>query len=175
MAPKWQRCLQQAEMMFSKGLFMTTRAISFLKKKKIPFEYLVYDHLEKGAQFASQALNFSLEKTIKTLVIDIGNRKYALVLLPGDKKASMKKIAKACSVKRVAMADAETAQRVTGYKVGGISPFGTQKRLPVVMENRLLKFQKVIINGGRRGVMLAMNPEAVLEASGGQTAPLCRE
>lgn len=63
------------------------------------------------------------------------------------------------------MADTATAQRLTGYTVGGISPFGTQRKLPVIMEKRLLKFNAVAINGGKRGVMLIMKPQDIVRAA----------
>jgi Cys-tRNA(Pro)/Cys-tRNA(Cys) deacylase len=152
---------------------MTTRAMVFLEKKKIPFTPVCYEHLEKGAEFAAKSLGFPLAKTVKTLVIDLGNQRYALALMPGDKKASMKLVAEACCVKRAAMVDIQTAQRVTGYWVGGISPFGTKKTLPVVMEQGLLDHGEVIINGGQRGVMLIMDPKDILRACNGRPALIC--
>lgn len=151
---------------------MKTRAAEFLTKKKIPFEVVEYEHEEKGAEFASKAMGFPLERTIKTLVADLGSDGYALALLPGGTRLSVKKLAKACSAKKAAMADTETAQRLTGYRVGGISPFGTTRKLPAVMEQTLLQYDKVAINGGQRGVMLLMDPKDILKASGGKAADL---
>lgn len=149
---------------------MTTRAIQFLKRKKIPFEVLRYKHEEKGAAFASRAIDFPLEKTVKTLVADLGPNKYILVLVPGHRRVSPKRLAKACGAKRTALSDPATAERVTGYKVGGISPFGTRHTLPVVMEATLFDHNKVAINGGQRGIMLVMNPGDILEILDGKTA-----
>ena len=78
--------------------------------------------------------------------------------MPGDRQLSMKRLAKACGVKRAAMADARTAERITGYMVGGISPFGTKQKLPVVLEADILTFDKILINAGQRGTMLKMVP-----------------
>ena len=135
---------------------MSTRAIRFLKQKKIPFEVVTYAPAQKGAMFASIATGYSLEKTVKTLVVNLGNGRYALVLTSGAKKFSLKQLAKVCSVKRATMADAQTAERITGYLVGGISPFGTKKQLPVIMEEKILQFEEVMINAGQRGTMLVM-------------------
>jgi Cys-tRNA(Pro)/Cys-tRNA(Cys) deacylase len=143
---------------------MSTRAMEFLKKKGIPFEVLEYDHKKKGAAFASEATGFPLEKTIKTLVVDLGAGGNALVLMPGDRKLHLKRLARVFSVKRAAMADADTAERLTGYLVGGISPFGTTRRLPVVMEEGLTGLDRVAINGGRRGVLLLMDPGDISNA-----------
>jgi Cys-tRNA(Pro)/Cys-tRNA(Cys) deacylase len=137
---------------------MSTRAIAFLTQRKIPFEAVAYAHEEKGAEFAAQAVGFPLERTIKTLVADLGGNQYRLVLMPGDCEISMKKLARACGVKRAAMAEIATAERVTGYLVGGISPFATRQRLPVLMEQSLLGDREVMINGGRRGILLRMAP-----------------
>ncbi len=140
---------------------MSTRAIQFLNQKKIPFEVVKYEHEEKGAAFAARASGSPLERTVKTLVVDIGQKQYILVLMPGDKQLSMKRLAKVCQVKRTAMADTHTAERITGYLVGGISPFGTRQKLPVVMEESILSFEEILINAGQRGTMLIIAPEIV--------------
>ena len=137
---------------------MPTRAIQFLKQKKIPFEIVKYDHEEKGAEYAAGATGFPLEVTVKTLVVDLGEKKYTLVLMPGDRQLSMKRLAKVCGVKRAAMGDTRIAERITGYLVGGISPFGTKQKLPVVMEAYILTLDKILINAGQRGTMLIMAP-----------------
>ena len=143
---------------------MSTRAIQFLKQKKIAFEVVKYDHEEKGAEFAARASGYPLERTVKTLVVDLGEKQYALVLIPGDTQLSMKRLAKIQRLKRAAMADTRTAERLTGYLVGGISPFGTRQKLPVVMEESILKFESILINAGQRGTMLLMAPRDIQKA-----------
>jgi len=140
---------------------MSTRAIKFLKHKKIAFEVVRYEHQEKGAEYASKATGYPLAQTVKTLMVDLGEKGYTLVLMPGDKQLSMKHLAEVCGVKRAAMADAKTAERLTGYLVGGISPFGTKQKLPVVMEESILGFDKILINAGQRGRMLMLAPRDV--------------
>lgn len=137
---------------------MSTRAVQFLKQKKIPFEVVRYDHGAKGAKFAASATGYPLEATVKTLVVDLGEKHYTLVLMPGDKQLSMKLLAKVCGVKRAAMADIPTAERITGYLVGGISPFGIKKKIPVIMDAGALRFDKILINAGQRGAMLMIDP-----------------
>jgi Cys-tRNA(Pro)/Cys-tRNA(Cys) deacylase len=151
---------------------MSTRAIRFLNQKDIHFEVMKYLHEKKGAKFAAQAMGFPVERTIKTLVVDLGHKGYIMVLMPGDKNIDLKKLAKAFSVKRAAMADTSTAERLTGYLVGGISPFGTKQDLPVVMEECLLEFDSVAINAGKRGVMLVMDPKDILLAVNGEVLGL---
>lgn len=140
---------------------MPTRAIRYLEQKKIPFEIVKYDHEEKGAEFAARASGYPLKRTVKTLVVDLGGGEYLLALMPGDKQLSMKRLARVCGVKRAAMVDTRTAERITGYLVGGISPLGTKLKLKVVMEASILKFEKILINAGQRGTMLKIAPEII--------------
>ncbi|MBW2141369.1 MAG: hypothetical protein JRG97_09905 [Deltaproteobacteria bacterium] len=109
---------------------MSTRSITFLNNKNIDFKVKKYKHKERGAVYASQAIEFPLERTIKTLVVDMGSKGFVMVLMPGDKKLDLTRLAKKISVKKAAMADTSTAQRLTGYMIGGINPFGTKKKLP---------------------------------------------
>lgn len=137
---------------------MSTRAIQFLNKKGVPFDVIRYAHAEKGAEFAANAIGFPLERTIKTLVVGMGDKTFFLVLMPGDRQLSLKRAAKAMGAKRAAMADTAKAERLTGYKVGGISPFGIKSRLSAMMDDSLMDYETVAINGGQRGVMLIMSP-----------------
>jgi len=140
---------------------MSTRAIQFLKQHQIVFDIVTYEHGEKGAAFAARASGFPLERTVKTLVVDLGEGCYTLVLISGDKQLSLKRLAEVSGVKRAAMADIRTAERITGYLVGGISPFATRQQLPVVMEAGILAYDKILLNGGQRGTMVMMAPEDV--------------
>ena len=149
---------------------MSTRAVRFLNQTKIPYEIVKYNHEEKGAEFAAAATGFPLAATVKTLVVDLGEKKYSLILMPGDRQLSMKRLAKACGAKRAAMADTRTAERLTGYLIGGISPFGTKQNLPVVMENDILMFDKILINAGQRGTMLKMALEDIRTALAARVA-----
>ncbi len=143
---------------------MKTRGIQYLAKHQVPHEVLVYDHLEKGAVYAAQATGVALAQTIKTLVVEAGRRAYWFALMPGDREISFKKLAKACQAKRAAMVDAQTAQRLTGYQIGGISPFGSRRRLPVVMHARLADYDRVAINAGQRGVLVTLDPQNIVLA-----------
>jgi len=137
---------------------LSTRGVKFLEKQKIDFELIRYEHLEKGAAFAAKSTGFSLTQTIKTLVIDLGHKTYCLAMLPGDKQLNLKKIAKVCGAKRSAMVDTITAERITGYKVGGISPFGTQQKMEAVLDSSLISFESVLINAGQRGSLVRLSP-----------------
>jgi Cys-tRNA(Pro)/Cys-tRNA(Cys) deacylase len=154
---------------------MTTRGIQFLNARKIAHGVVKYAHETKGAEFAAQAVGFPLAQTIKTLVVSLDNHGFVLALMPGGRQLSMKKIAAACQAKRAAMADSTSAERLTGYLVGGISPFGTRKQLPVVMESTLQSYPEVLINAGQRGVMLKMAPADIIRALKASVADLLQE
>jgi Cys-tRNA(Pro)/Cys-tRNA(Cys) deacylase len=143
---------------------LSTRAISYLQKKKIRYEVVKYEHEEKGAEFAARATGYPLERTVKTLVVELDRKDYCLALLPGHRQLDLKKLASFLGIKRTAMVDSKTAERLTGYLVGGISPFGTQQRLGAVMENSILNHEEVLINAGQRGVMLKMAPGDIVAA-----------
>ncbi|MCF8078825.1 MAG: Cys-tRNA(Pro) deacylase [Desulfobacterales bacterium] len=151
---------------------MSTRAIAYLNRKKVPFDVVKYDHEEKGAEFAAKAVGFALEATIKTLVVDLGEKGHILALAPGHRQLDLKKLARICGVKRAAMADTATAERVTGYLVGGISPFGTKQAISSVMEESLMACDHVLINAGQRGTMLKMTPADIVAALKAQVASI---
>lgn len=143
---------------------MTTRGIQDLDQKGIAHELVEYDHREKGADFAARAVGFALAQTIKTLVVALDGDRCVLVLMPGDRQVSMKKVAALCGAKRAAMADTATAERLTGYLVGGISPFGVKRALPVVMDAAAAAYDRVMINAGRRGLMVKLAPSDIVPA-----------
>jgi len=155
-------------------IIMSTRAIKYLKQKNISFDVVRYTHAEKGAEFAARATGFALEKTVKTLVVDLGDKKCLLALLPGDKQLDLKSIARMCAVKKAVMADTETAERLTGYLVGGISPFGVKQSLPVVIEESILQFDRVLINAGQRGTMLLLMPEDIVKVLDGKVSKIAQ-
>ncbi len=153
---------------------MSTRAIQVLKKAKIPFEVLSYRHDQKGAAFAAEAIGFSLEQTVKTLIADLGARRYAAALVPGSKQLDLKKLARTFQVKQAAMADVPTAQRLSGYTVGGISPFGMQQQLEIVMEQSIMTYPSIALNAGKRGLMLQMAPHDIVNLLACRVADIVR-
>jgi Cys-tRNA(Pro)/Cys-tRNA(Cys) deacylase len=153
---------------------MSTRAIQYLNRKDVSFDVVKYEHKEKGAKFAARATAFPLDRTVKTLVVDLGAKNYCLALLPGDRQLDLKQLAQVFAVKRAIMADTATAERLTGYLVGGISPFGTKQGLPVVMEKRIREYAEVLINAGQRGVMLKMASEDLVKVLGCRIESIAR-
>jgi Cys-tRNA(Pro)/Cys-tRNA(Cys) deacylase len=149
-----------------------TRAVEFLRSQSIPFKIVEYRHFEKGALCASEAIGMPLEQTVKTLLVEIGKKGYITVLMPGTKTIGLKKLAKPYGGKRAAMVDTDTAERLTGYSVGGIGPFAMKRALPVVIDRGLLGFDQVAINGGKRGSMLVMKPGDILKVTDAEPAEL---
>ena len=154
---------------------MPTRALAVLKQHRITHEAVKYEHQEKGAEFAAQAVGFPLARTIKTLVVALDNRSHVLALMPGDRQLSLKKIAAAGGAKKAVMADTKTAERLTGYLVGGISPFGTRQRLSVFMDSGLQAYPAVMINGGQRGLLIKMAPGDIARVLKAKIADIAQE
>jgi Cys-tRNA(Pro)/Cys-tRNA(Cys) deacylase len=140
----------------------------------IPFEVVKYEHEEKGAAFAAKATGYPLECTVKTLVVELDRKSYCLALLPGHRELDLRKLASLCGARRSAMVDIKTAERLTGYWVGGISPFGTRQRLASVMESSILNNEAVLVNAGQRGVMLKMAPGEIVAAIGCRVLSIAR-
>jgi Cys-tRNA(Pro)/Cys-tRNA(Cys) deacylase len=148
-----------------------TRGTRELERAGVPFTVHTYRHDVKGAEFAAQALGIPLDRFAKTLVVDAGGEP-VLCLVRGDRELSLKKLATARGVKHAALASERDAERLTGYLVGGISPFGTRRRLPVLVDDTLLAHASVALNGGQRGVIVELETDAVVAHLGAQVADL---
>ncbi len=139
--------------------YPVTPAVRLLREKKVdcaPRLYAYEDH--GGTARAAAELNVSEHAVIKTLVMETEQKKPLIVLMHGDREVSTKQLARALGVKTISPCDAATAQRHTGYVVGGISPFGTRAKLPVYVERTILALPEIYINGGKRGFLIAINP-----------------
>ncbi len=132
-----------------------TPGLIALERAGIAFSPRAYEYREKGgAPHAAEALGEDLHRVVKTLVMEDEAGRPLLVLMHGDRQVSMKKLARAAGCKRVRPCSATSAERHTGYKVGGISPFGAGKSMPVVMQQSILDLDRVLINAGRRGLLV---------------------
>ncbi len=137
-----------------------TPAIRFLRQHKVSFEPHLYRYEAKGGTSASaQALGVAEEQVVKTLVFQDSNRQPLLVLMDGVHEVSLKKLARDLGLKSLEPCKPEVAQKHTGYLVGGTSPFGTRKNLPVYLEEGILTHSVIYINGGKRGFLVAINPD----------------
>lgn len=134
-----------------------TPATAFLKAKGIAFSEHIYDYVEHGGtEVPAQALGVPEHQIVKTLVMEDEARKPLVVLMHGDCKVSTKELARQAERKRIEPCKPEVAQRHTGYQVGGTSPFGTKKPLPIFAERTILELEFIYINGGRRGLLLKL-------------------
>jgi Cys-tRNA(Pro) deacylase len=136
-----------------------TPGVRFLKGAKIPFtphSYIYEEH--GGTRQAASVLRVAEHQVIKTLVFETDSRQPLLVLMHGDREVSTKQLARLLGVKRVQPCSQASAQKHTGYQVGGISPFGTKRPLPVYVEKTILSLARIFINGGKRGFLIEMLP-----------------
>jgi Cys-tRNA(Pro) deacylase len=146
----------------SKTDYPITTGVRFLRDNNISFIPRPYDYeLYGGTERASKELGVDEHIVIKTLVMETDSRHQLLVLMHGDCEVSTKNLARFLHEKQVLPASEATANRVTGYLVGGISPFGTRTVLPVYAEKTIFTLPKIIINGGKRGFLVEVDPNAV--------------
>ena len=136
-----------------------TPATQFLAKHQVDFTEHFYDYVEHGGtSVSSSALGVDEHHVVKTLVMETDAGSPLIVLMHGDRKVSTKELARVAGVKRIFPCKPEVAQRHSGYLVGGTSPFGTRKKMPIYLERSVLGLDRIFINGGRRGFLLGMEP-----------------
>jgi Cys-tRNA(Pro) deacylase len=137
-----------------------TPATMFLKANKVAYTGHEYAYVEHGGTEVSAAsLGVEEHHVVKTLVMQDEEAKPLIVLMHGDKKVSTKNLARQAGRKRIEPCKPDVAQRHSGYRVGGTSPFGTKKKMPVYLERSILALPKIYINGGRRGFLVGIDPK----------------
>lgn len=142
----------------------STQAIRELKKHKIKFVPRPYNYEEKGGtKISARELGVDEFQVIKTLVMETDQGQPLIILMHGSCEVSLKHLARQLKVKQITPCPAEKADRLTGYQTGGISPFGTKQELPVYLEESILKLEKICINGGRRGLLVEIEPAAIVK------------
>jgi Cys-tRNA(Pro) deacylase len=140
-----------------------TPATAMLKRHGVAYTEHPYAYEEHGGTAVSaRELGVSEHEVVKTLVMEDEARRPLIVLMHGDRKVSTKNLARQIGAKKVEPCAPEAASRHSGYLVGGTSPFGTKKRLPVYVEKSVLGLDKIYINGGRRGYLVGMAPAEIL-------------
>ncbi|EYC50680.1 membrane protein [Hylemonella gracilis str. Niagara R] len=141
-----------------------TPATALLKARGVAFTEHLYDYVEHGGTAeSSRQLGFPEHEVVKTLVMQDQDAKPLIVLMHGDRKVSTKNLARQIGAKSVEPCKPEVANRHSGYLVGGTSPFGTKREMPVYIEESILALPKIAINGGRRGYLVGIAPSVCLE------------
>lgn len=141
-----------------------TPAIRVLREKKVKFTPHVFEYVEKGGtKHSSEVLKVPEHAVVKTLVFETNEKKPLIVLMHGDCQVSTKNLARILGVKTVAPATPEKAQKLTGYLVGGTSPFGVRTKMPVFAEKTIFDLERIFINGGKRGFLVAVAPQVLRE------------
>lgn len=141
-----------------------TPATTFLRKNNVSFTEHLYDYVEHGGTSeSSQQLAVSEHAVVKTLVMQDQDAKPLIVLMHGDRQVSVKTLARQIGAKKVEPCKPEVAQRHTGYQVGGTSPFGTRKNLPIYVERSVLELPVIYINGGNRGFLVQISPQVLID------------
>lgn len=144
-----------------------TPATALLRQHKVAFTEHPYDYLEHGgAQHSAQVLGLDPYTVVKTLVMEDDKAKPLLVLMHGNRTVSTKNLARQIGAKSVAPCKPEVANRHSGYLVGGTSPFGTRREMPVYIEQTILALPRIAINGGRRGYLVGLDPQVCVQLLG---------
>ena len=146
-----------------------TPATAWLRAHGVAFTEHPYDYLEHGgAQHSAQVLGLDPFTVVKTLVMQDQDARPLLVLMHGNRKVSTKNLARQIGAKSVEPCAPEVANRHSGYLVGGTSPFGTRRQMPVYIEQTILDLPRIAINGGRRGFLVGIDPQVCVQQLGAQ-------
>ncbi|MBN1362403.1 MAG: Cys-tRNA(Pro) deacylase [Sedimentisphaerales bacterium] len=149
----------------SKKDYPKTNAIRCLLQHDIPFEVCLYAYQEKGGtRVSARELGVDEHAVVKTLVMETDAKAPLIVLMHGDREVSTKQLARLLGVKSVAPCGPKTADRHSGYQVGGTSPFGTRRTMPVYAEQSIFALDCIYINGGRRGLLVRIDPNDMTKA-----------
>ncbi|MCG7392594.1 Cys-tRNA(Pro) deacylase [Microvirga sp. ACRRW] len=155
----------------------TTRATQALQQAGVSFTVHTYDYdpnAERIGLQAAEAMGVDPSKVLKTLMVLVDG-KPACVVLPSDKEVNLKKLAAALGGKAAQMMKPADAERQTGYHVGGISPFGQKKRVPVLIEQSAFAYGEVFMNGGQRGLQVKLQPKDAAEVLDAKISSLIQE
>jgi Cys-tRNA(Pro) deacylase len=144
-----------------------TPATQLLKARKVPYTEHPYAYLEHGgALHSAQVLGFDPFVVVKTLIMQDQDAKPLVVLMHGNRKVSTKNLARQIGAKSVEACTPEVANRHSGYLVGGTSPFGTRRAMPIYIEESILALPRILINAGRRGYLVGIHPTVCVELLG---------
>ena len=140
-----------------------TAAIRVLREQRVAFSEHPYDYQDKGGTAVSaRELGVDEHCVIKTLIMEDERQQPLIVLMHGDRQVSTKELARVLGVKSIAPCAPTVADKHSGYQVGGTSPFGTRKAMPVYVEETILALAKIYINGGKRGFLIGIDPQELM-------------
>lgn len=146
--------------MADKVKYPVTQGIRLLRAAKVNYTAHLYTYAERGGtETAAQELGLDEHATIKTLIMEDEHGNPLIVLMHGDREVSTKELARLLGVKAIKPCAPAVAQKHSGYLVGGTSPFGTRRPMPVYMEATILDLPKIYVNGGKRGFLVEMDPQ----------------
>ena len=144
----------------SKKDYPKTNAMRCLSQNGIPFEVFAYPYEEKGGtRVSARELGVDEHAVIKTLVMETDAKESLVVLMHGDREVSTKQLARFLNIKSVTPCEPKTADRHSGYQVGGTSPFGMRRAMPVYVEQTIFDLDQIYINAGRRGLLVRIDPK----------------
>ncbi|ATF86540.1 MULTISPECIES: Cys-tRNA(Pro) deacylase [Burkholderia] len=144
-----------------------TPATQWLRRQGVAFGEHTYDYVEHGGTGESaRQLGVDEHAVVKTLVMEDEQARPLVILMHGDRTVSTKNLARQIGAKRVEPCKPEVANRHSGYLVGGTSPFGTKKAMPVYVESSVLELPSILINGGKRGYLLSLAPAVLTDVLG---------
>jgi len=154
--------------------FPATLGTRLLDSMGVEYTKHLYDYTKSGAVAAAELMGLPEHAMIKTLVMEDNEKKPFIILMHGEKRTSLKDLARQIGAKNVSSVSIKDAQRYTGYMVGGISPFGTKRDMKVHVEATILDLDYLYINGGRRGFILGMTPEVLVKVLDPRTVHVAR-
>ena len=156
-----------------------TPAINMAKKAKIQFTVHEYRHdpsADSYGEEAAHALGVNTDQVFKSLIIELNGKtnQLAVAVLPVSRRLDLKAYAAEAKVKKARMANSRDAERVTGYVLGGISPLGLRKRLPVLIDESVMKQNTVYVSAGKRGLQIELSPRDLVKLTDGEIAAISR-
>jgi Cys-tRNA(Pro)/Cys-tRNA(Cys) deacylase len=150
-----------------------TNAVKWLKAQGVDITVLPYAFTKIGADHAATAVGRPLEAVCKTLVIEASGQQSWVAIIPGDQRFHAGLMAAAIGAKDADLAEQAVAEKITGYQVGGISPFAMRRKLPVVIEESLLALDRIVVNGGRRGLLVELATADLVRLLDARPANIC--
>ncbi len=157
-----------------------TPAINAIKESNVPYTLHEYDYdpatPDSYGEDAAKGIGVSTKQMFKTLVVELNNNvtTLATAVIPVFYQLNFKAYAKAINAKKVRIANKNDAEWATGFRVGGVSPFGQKKKLPIIIDNTVTNFQTIYISAGKRGSYIELSPQDLIKTVNAKTAPIGR-